>query len=600
MMQTSEQPGFSEHLDPDQGPGLSDLSAEREELERVLLHPEISRSVSLVRFLSFICQKYFDDKSSEIREHSIAVQALGRKESTFDSQIDPIVRVTARALRKRLREFYENEGKDHALEIVIPLGRYVPQFVRRPVKTTERLMNAASAHPSPHLTEKDVLGQGAIEPELSSDTRIVEVIPDSDHRKTRRQVVWSLVYVAIAFVIIFYAGLLYGRHTHVSPKSFPEALNWGQPVWSDEFNGTAHSIPDPSKWTYDVGRQNSWGNHELETYCAPGPELSKGCDPLHPNVFEDGSGHLVIRALRDAAGNWTSARITTRGLKNFQYGRIEARMKLPVGTGLWPAFWMLGANFSSVGWPEAGTADIVENVSLRPNSNGLGPTMIRASMHGPGYAGGNSLRRDFKFPKGESVDDGNFHTYGVLWTPGVMQFYVDDPTNVFFVQNASNLPDGGEWVFDRPFYLVMDLAVGGDWSGDPDSSTPNSAEIVVDYVRAYKLPAVAPTIEWDPVQVTSGGMRSSTVTLHGQRGTGLIYLSCSTEPATDMCVLDSPTVDLSDSDTQHETITLSSNRFANGSSVIAKPGTYKLSITATTTSGDQSQLIEPFEVTSGK
>lgn len=484
---------------------------------------------------------------------------------------------------------------------MIPLGRYIPQFVRRTEANKEPLLNLEPIVVDQNPPKADVVAEGIDQPGASLDAISVEVDRADARPRLKRRTLWMLLSMvtAVAIATIFYAGLLFGRRTP-STKVSAETVKWGEPAWSDEFNGPSQGIPDATKWTYDVGRQNSWGNHELETYCSPGPVVSKGCDPLHPNAFVDGAGHLVLRAQRDADGNWTLARITTRGLKNFQYGRIEARMKLPVGTGLWPAFWMLGANFSAAGWPAAGAVDIVENVSLRRSSNGLGPTMIRASMHGPGYAGGNSLRHDFKFPNGERVDDGNFHTYGILWTPGVMQFYVDDPTNIFFVQNASNLPDGGEWVFDHPFYLVMNLAVGGDWSGDPDSSTPNSAEILVDYVRAYKLPSVAPTIEWEPVQVKSGGTRSSTITLQGQRGEGLVYLSCSTEPATDMCVLDSSTVDLSDSDTQHDTITLSTNRFANGSSVIAKPGTYKLNITATTTSGNQSQLIEPFEVTSTK
>ncbi len=600
MMQTSEQPGFSEHLDPGRVPGFSEFLEEREELERVLRHPEISRSVSLVRFLGFICQKYFDDKSNEIREHSIAVQALGRKESTFDSQIDPIVRVTARALRKRLRDFYENEGKDHALEIVIPLGRYIPQFVRRPERNSEPLLTEPSIFINHELPQHQALGEVPTQPDLFRDSLIVENGPHDTRQKTKRRAVWTLAYVAVAFAIIFYAGLLYGRHTRISSKTRMESMKWGQPTWSDEFNGPAQSVPDSSKWTYDVGRQNSWGNHELETYCSPGPVVSKGCDPLHPNIFEDGAGHLVLRALRDAEGNWTSARITTRGLKNFQYGRIEARMKLPVGTGLWPAFWMLGANFDSVGWPAAGAVDIAENVALTSRSNGLGPTMIRASLHGLGYAGGNSLRRDYKLPDGGKVDDGSFHTYGIIWSPGMMQFYVDDPSNIFFVQNASNLPDQGEWSFDHPFYLVMDLAVGGDWSGDPDTTTPNSAEILVDYVRAYKLPSAAPTIEWHPVQVKSGSMISSTISLHGQRGAGRVYLSCSTIPATDACVLDASTVDFSDTDVQQDTVTISTDQFAHGTNVIAPPGPYKLILTATTISGDQSQLIEPFEVTSAR
>src|SRR6202041_3375306 len=119
----------------------------------------------------------------------------------------------------------------------------------------------------------------------------------------------------------------------------------------------------------------------------------------------DGSGHLVLRAEKNPNGVWTSARITTRGLKTFQYGRIEARMKMPVGAGLWPAFWMLGANFATAGWPSSGSVDVVENVSLTSATNGVGPTMVRATVHGPRYFRGNGLWHDFKLPNGARVDD---------------------------------------------------------------------------------------------------------------------------------------------------------------------------------------------------
>lgn len=574
-----------------------DLSEERAELQRVLRHPEISRSASLVRFLSFICDRYFEDRTQDIREHSIAVSALGRKESSFDSQIDPIVRVTARSLRKRLHEYYETEGKHDPLEIVIPLGRYIPQFHRRDAHVPE-----APPLPQTDFVESVRLSADAkAEPEtpvlplVDARPEVKPVVATAKAGKSRRWLPWIVAGVAASVGIAFWAGLTTGRSLQKSANSQLESQKWGAPVWSDEFNGAAMQTPDPSKWTFDVGNQNSWGNHELETYCPVGAAVVKGCDPRHPNAFQDGQGHLLLRAQKDADGNWTSARITTRSLQTFQYGRIEARMKLPVGTGLWPAFWMLGANFDSVGWPAAGAVDIVENVGASV-PNGLGPNAIRASLHVPGDTVGNSLRRDYRLPDRGRIDDGSFHTYGMIWSPGMIQFYVDDPNNVFFIQNVSNVPEDRVWVFDHPFYLVLNLAVGGDWSGDPDNTTPTPSDIVVDYVRVYKIPSGAPTIEWTPISVVSGSIASNKITLHGEKGTGRVYLSCATEPASAICALESSTVDFNDHDIQQDTITLSPDAIVHDAKVVAPPGTYKLTITATTLNGDRSQLTESFEV----
>jgi beta-glucanase (GH16 family) len=588
-----------------------DFAEERAELERVLRHPEISRSISLVRFLRFICRKYFDHRSEEIREHSIAVHALGRKESTFDSQVDPIVRVTARALRKKLRDYYDHEGKDDPIEIVIPLGRYIPLFVRHCEEPAAAPLNDAPREPThaiasipesvniPVPTDRSANASGK-PGELPVNAPLAVAGGSLQVRGFRR---WGLLASALllfAFLGIFYAGIVLGRHSHENIVAAAEALKWGEPVWSDEFDGKAMDAPDATKWTYDVGSQNSWGNHELETYCAPGPIVSRGCSPLHPNAFLDGAGHLVVRAQKDADGNWTSARITTRGIRSFQYGRIEARMKLPVGTGLWPAFWMLGADFDHAGWPSSGAVDIVENVAATSRSNGLGPSTIRASLHGPGYAGGNSRRHDFRLPNGERVDDDSFHAYGIIWSPGMMQFYVDDPSNVFFVEDASSLPEGGQWVFDKPFYLVMDVAVGGDWSGDPDSTTPSRNDLLIDYVRVYRIPGVAPTLEWHPVQVVTGAAASSPVILHAAKGTGRVFLSCSTEPASAGCALEASTVDFSKADSQQDTLTILTDVVNQGKHVVAPPGSYRLTLSATTMSGDRTQITEPFEVMSSR
>ena len=558
------------------------LAAQKAELAWVLQHPEIARSANLVRILSFICAKYFDGEAREIREYSIAVEALGRKAATFDSSVDPIVRVTARALRKKLHEVYAADGHDRVLEIALPIGHYVPQFLPRG-------QQPAGIQPDLHDSLE------ALDPP--------ETIPDHSARPAAtllhrlRQLPWKWIAATSLVPLVFLAGFLAGRTRTPSQPIALQGLQWGEPVWSDEFDGAAHQLPDPSKWTYDIGNQQGWGNQEIEVYCSPHGSNPPACDPLRPNAFVDGSGHLVLRAERGVDGTWTSARITTRGLKNFQYGRIEARIKMPVGTGLWPSFWMLGQDFPAAGWPAAGSVSVAENVNYTDRTNGLGPTMIRSTIHGPHYYGGNGLWHDYKLPNGARVDDGSFHTYGIIWSPGMIQFYVDDPANIFFTQDSSDIPEGGSWVFDHPFYLIMNLAVGGDWSGNPDPKTPNPADMLIDYVRVYRIPTVpAPTIDWQPVPVKAGSAVASIVTLHALGYSGRVHLTCSTEPATASCALATSIVSFSDTLSQEDTLTLRTDSFTDNGRLVAPPGRYKVTIVATTISGDHSQLTTPFEV----
>lgn len=253
----------------------------------------------------------------------------------------------------------------------------------------------------------------------------------------------------------------------------PASAQWTL-VWSDEFGGANGSAPDPSKWTYDTGG-GGWGNGELQTYCAPGSNAAP-CSAANPNIFQSG-GQLVVRA-RNSGGTWTSGRLKTQGLAQFQYGRIEARMRLPVGAGLWPAFWMLGTDIGSVGWPQCGEQDIMEWVQQ------YGPSTTSSTLHGPGYSGGNSIGRTFTFPNGGRVDDA-FHVYGVVWSPNRMDFYRDNVAQPFFTFTPSNLPGGTQWVFNHPFFLILNLAVGGGFPGNPNASTPNPASLLVDYVRVY-------------------------------------------------------------------------------------------------------------------
>jgi beta-glucanase (GH16 family) len=320
------------------------------------------------------------------------------------------------------------------------------------------------------------------------------------------------------------------------------------------------------------------------------------CDLRHPNAFLDGNGHLVLRAERTSDGSWTSARMTTLGHKEFQYGRIEVRMKMPVGIGLWPTFWMIGSNFRSSGWPDSGSATIAENVSINGLNNGLGPFVFRSTLHGPGYYGGNALWSDFKLPNSSRVDDG-FHTYGMIWSPGMIQFYFEDPSNVFFVRNSSDLPLGGRWVFDHPFDMVLNLTVGGDWAGNPEAATPNPSDLVVDYVRVYTNPTVLPPdIKWQPVQVISGSSEASIVTLRAKTFSGRVHVSCSVEPTTASCALAPSAVDFSSTLSQEGSLTISTGFFTDSGRVQSPPGKYKMTITATTISGDHSEVTIPFEV----
>lgn len=572
-----------------ESPAPPDFREEREELERVLNHPEIARSASLVRFLSFICNKYFEGQADEIREYSIAVEALGRKESTFDSHVDPIVRVTARSLRKKLIRLYNSDWQHHPLQIVLPLGHYVPEFVRPNAVVAREAEQPGADH--------DVAAAGM--------AGSADHVPPVDTSRTRIFSRGAMVKYAIGVLVVasvFLAGYFWGLRTTRPEVPDTQAFKWGDPVWSDEFDGPAQSLPDPGKWTYDAGSKDEygnqgWGNHEVETYCSPRGVNPHECDAKRPNVFIDGIGHLVVRAERGTSGTWTSARMTTRGLKDFQYGRIEARMRMPVGTGLWPSLWMLGSNYLTTGWPASGSFTIAQNVSLTQRTNGIGPNMIRATLHGPRYYGGNGLWRDFKFPDGARVDDGNFHTYGIIWSPGMIQFYVDDPANIFYVQDANDLPEGGEWVFDHPFFLVMNLAVGGDWPGNPDATTPTPSDLVVDYVRVYKIPQVsAPAIQWQPVEVKAGSSVASVISLRAHNYSGKVHLSCSIEPATAACALATSVVDFSNTLTQDDSLTISTDFFSGNGKVVAPPGRYKMTIKATTISGDHSQLAVPFEI----
>jgi beta-glucanase (GH16 family) len=233
-------------------------------------------------------------------------------------------------------------------------------------------------------------------------------------------------------------------------------------VWSDEFNAADGSAPDPSKWTYDLGG-GGWGNQELETYTN-----------LPENVQISG-GNLVVTAVKKSDGSYTSARLKTQGLFSQQYGRFEARIKIPAGQGMWPAFWMLGNNITTAGWPTCGEVDIMENIGKVPATN-------YGSIHAPSASGEVSLGGEYDASVKLSDD---FHVYALEWEPGMMRFYVD--STLYESHRTADFASSSSWVFDQqPMFIIMNVAVGGSWPGAPDSTTSFPQQMLVDYVRVYK------------------------------------------------------------------------------------------------------------------
>jgi beta-glucanase (GH16 family) len=251
-----------------------------------------------------------------------------------------------------------------------------------------------------------------------------------------------------------------------SPTPAPAPSGTWALSWSDEFD--RDGAPDPGRWVHDLGG-NGWGNNELETYT----------DRPENAVVRGGS--LVITARREtfrgADGTerpYTSARLKTLGTFSQAYGRIEARMKIPRGQGIWPAFWMLGDNVATAGWPACGEIDIMENI-------GKEPTTVHGTLHGPGYSGGQGIGAPYS---AASPFADAFHVFGIEWEPNAIRWYVDG--TLYQTRTPADLPAGARWVFDAPAFIILNLAVGGNWPGDPDATSAFPQELVVDYVRVYK------------------------------------------------------------------------------------------------------------------
>ncbi len=232
-----------------------------------------------------------------------------------------------------------------------------------------------------------------------------------------------------------------------------------QLVWQDEFDD---AVLDTTRWVRETGG-NGWGNNELEYYT----------DRVENARLEN--GFLVIEARAEAFGNrnYTSARLKTQGLSAWRYGKVEARIQVPRGQGLWPAFWMLGDNISLVGWPACGEIDIMESI-------GREPAMVHGTAHGPNYSGANGIGGAYSLSTGAFADD--YHVFSIVWQASSIQWYVDGV--LFRVVLTSDVP--GAWVFDHPFFIILNVAVGGYWPGDPDTTTVFPQTMRVDYVRVYQ------------------------------------------------------------------------------------------------------------------
>ena len=259
------------------------------------------------------------------------------------------------------------------------------------------------------------------------------------------------------------------------------------PQWCQEFNGSAGS-PDTTVWNFDLGNNNGWGNGEVEVYC--GPPGYSGNPSQCPTTFStstapayiDGSGHLVIQP-RNVSGTWISGRMNTESKQNFTYGILVASIQLPNTTnqGLWPAFWTLGSNISTVPWPTCGEADIMENWSPQVDG-GAGPAGNNSTIH-TAKTGGDGIGARYTFPSGEAADTA-FHTYGIVWTQNEMQFYVDNASSPFFTVTPNSLPSGDTWPFNQGIFTILNVAIGGTLGGST-SGLSNPQPMLVDYVRWY-------------------------------------------------------------------------------------------------------------------
>jgi beta-glucanase (GH16 family) len=319
------------------------------------------------------------------------------------------------------------------------------------------------------------MGAGRMGRPSSSYARHARLHPMSSHRRSWRAALVGAVLISC----VGFAGDACGGTERQAPTSPAPPVQGPAPQpgtgpwqlsWSDEFDAPDGSRPDPSKWVYDIGG-GGWGNNELQTYT----------DRPENAVIRNNA--LVIQARRETfrgsdgiSRDYTSARLKTLGTFTQTYGKFEARIRIPRGQGIWPAFWMLGENITTVGWPACGEIDIMENI-------GREPSIVHGTIHGPGHSGAQGIGASFTKPGGGAFAD-DFHVFTVEWEPGIIRWFVDGTH--FQTRVAADLPAGARWVYDHPFFLLLNVAVGGNWPGNPDTTTTFPQEMQVDWVRVYR------------------------------------------------------------------------------------------------------------------
>ena len=241
----------------------------------------------------------------------------------------------------------------------------------------------------------------------------------------------------------------------------PESYAGYELNWADEFNGT--SI-DASSWMHEMGA-SGWGNNELQYYT----------DRSDNSFIQDGA--LVIEAKEEnfAGAPYTSARMITQEKRTFTFGRVDIRAILPEGQGIWPALWMLGSNFSTIGWPACGEIDIMELVGHEPGT-------VHGTAHwGPqGRSFSDNKGEEYLLPDNEKFSE-KYHVFSIIWEPGKIEWFVDD--NNYFTLRTSDV--NGNYPFDNEFFFIFNIAVGGNWPGSPDGTTSFPQRMIVDYVRVF-------------------------------------------------------------------------------------------------------------------